>query len=91
MVVLDTAGRYAIPSEPARDRAEWYRLLQLIKHYRVRESLNGIIVTVAATQLTSDSGDKLKSDGGVIRERIDQAIGQLSVISQYICWLPNPT
>jgi type VI secretion system protein ImpL len=79
MVVLDTPGRFAIPLEPARDRVEWYRLLRLIKHYRIRESLNGIIVTVAADQLASDSAEKLRTDGGVIRERIEEAIRELGV------------
>jgi len=78
--VLDTAGRFAIPTEPARDRVEWYRLLRLFKHYRVRESLNGIIVTVAADQLASQSGEKLRSDGGTIRERIEEAVRELGVI-----------
>jgi type VI secretion system protein ImpL len=79
MVVLDTAGRIAIPTEPG-DRAEWYRLLRLIKHYRVRESVNGIIVTVAASQLASDSGEKLRRDGSVIRDRIEEAVRELGVI-----------
>jgi len=80
MVVLDTAGRLAIPGEPGRDRAEWYRLLRLIKHYRITESLNGIIVTIAADQLVSEPGEKLRSNGGAIRERIEEAVRELGVI-----------
>jgi type VI secretion system protein ImpL len=80
MVALDTAGRYTIFAEPARDRAEWYRLLRLIKHYRSREPINGIIVTISASQLLSDSGEKLRNEGGIIRERIEEAVRELGVV-----------
>jgi len=79
MLVLDTAGRYAIPAEVARDRAEWYRLLRLIQHYHGREPLNGMIVTVAANDLVLQPDEKLRADGGQVRERIEEAIQELGL------------
>ncbi|MGH7916316.1 MAG: type VI secretion protein IcmF/TssM N-terminal domain-containing protein, partial [Candidatus Binataceae bacterium] len=76
-LVLDTAGRFAFPADPARDRAEWYRLLSLIRHHRGREPLDGVIVTVAADELAAGPDEKLKADGGKIRERVEEVIQQL--------------
>src|SRR5208282_2942176 len=44
MLVLDTAGRYAIAADAAKDRGEWYRLLRLIRHYHGRDPMNGLII-----------------------------------------------
>jgi len=79
MLLLDTTGRYAIPSDVERDRAEWYRLLRLIKYYRGREPLSGTIIAVAADYLASQPNDKLRTDAGHLRERIEDAIKVLSV------------
>jgi type VI secretion system protein ImpL len=79
MLVLDTAGRYAIPEEAARDRAEWYRLLRLVRHYHGREPLNGIIVAVAANELASQPDEKLRANGDQIRERLEEAVHELGV------------
>jgi type VI secretion system protein ImpL len=79
MLVLDTAGRYAIPIDVARDRGEWYRLLRLVRHYHGREPLNGMILTVSANELASQPDDKLRADGGQVRERIEEAIQELGV------------
>jgi type VI secretion system protein ImpL len=79
MLVLDTAGRYAIPIDLARDRAEWYRLLRLVRHYHGREPLNGMIVTMSANELALQPHEKLRADGGLIRERIEEAIQELGV------------
>ncbi|MGH8012920.1 MAG: type VI secretion protein IcmF/TssM N-terminal domain-containing protein [Candidatus Binataceae bacterium] len=76
-LVLDTAGRFAFPADPARDRAEWYRLLSLIRHRRGREPLNGVIVTIAADELAVGTDEKLQADGAKIRERLEEAIQQL--------------
>jgi type VI secretion system protein ImpL len=79
LLVLDTAGRYAIPEEAARDRAEWYRLLRLVRHYHGFEPLSGLIVTVAANDLILHPHEKLRADAGQVRERIEEAIQELGV------------
>ncbi|MGH7932987.1 MAG: type VI secretion protein IcmF/TssM N-terminal domain-containing protein [Candidatus Binataceae bacterium] len=76
-LVLDTAGRYATQADQSRDRAEWYRLLHLVRHYRGREPLNGIVVAIAADGLVAGPDEKLRIDGGKIRERVEEAIQQL--------------
>ena len=79
MLLLDTAGRYTIPTDAERDRGEWYRLLRLINHYHGREPLSGMIITAAADYLGTQTDEKLRADAGQARERIEEAIEQLGV------------
>jgi type VI secretion system protein ImpL len=77
MLLLDTAGRYSIPSDLERDRGEWYRLLRLIDHYHGREPLSGMIVAAAADYLATQNDEKLRADAGQVRQRIEEAIQEL--------------
>jgi len=79
MLVVDTAGRYAVPVDVAQDRAEWYRLLRLIRHYHGREPLHGMIVTVSVNELASQPDETLRAQAGLLRERIEEAIQELGV------------
>ena len=71
-ILLDSAGRYTIPMDEAADREEWEKFLALLAHYRRREPLNGLIITVAADALKAADRNKLREDGQNIRKRIDQ-------------------
>jgi type VI secretion system protein ImpL len=70
-VVMDTAGRYAVPLEE-EDREEWERFLTLMAKYRRKEPLNGLIVTLPADRLLADDEDALVGYGRSIRMRMDQ-------------------
>ena len=71
-IVLDAAGRYAIPLNEGQDQEEWEKFLSLLARYRRREPLNGLIVTVAADTLLAGEANRLREDGQNIRKRIDQ-------------------
>jgi type VI secretion system protein ImpL len=71
-IILDTAGRYAIPVDEGRDKDEWQKFLNLLVKYRKKEPLNGIIVTVAADKLAEAQPAVLEEDGRNIRRRIDE-------------------
>ena len=71
-IIIDTAGRYAIPIDEGRDKEEWQKFLTLFVKYRKRESLNGLIVTIAADKLHGSSPGALEEDGRSIRRRIDE-------------------
>ncbi|NEX17116.1 MAG: hypothetical protein C1943_10905 [Halochromatium sp.] len=70
-VVIDTAGRYAVPEEE-EDRLEWEGFLTLLAKYRRKEPLNGLIVTLPVDKLLADDDDALAEYGRAIRRRIDQ-------------------
>ncbi|MBM4330009.1 MAG: type VI secretion system protein ImpL [Deltaproteobacteria bacterium] len=71
-IILDTAGRYAIPIDEGRDKEEWQRFLNLLIKYRGKEPLNGLIVTLAADKLLGASPQTLEEDGRNIRRRIEE-------------------
>src|SRR5688572_25185010 len=56
-IFLDTAGRYTTQdSDAASDSLGWSEFLALLRKYRARRPLNGVIVTVSAQDLlTADS------------------------------------
>jgi len=76
-VILDTSSRYVAQDDKARDRAEWYRLLRLLRRHREHEPINGLLVTVAADTLAAQSEEKLRADGSRLRERIEEAVQEL--------------
>jgi type VI secretion system protein ImpL len=71
-VLLDTAGRYAVPVEPQRDGDEWQSFLALLVKYRSRDPLQGVVVTVAADRLLNGSQQELEESGRQLRGRINE-------------------
>jgi len=70
-VVMDTAGRYAVPLHEAEDSAEWREFLTKLARYRRREPLNGLVIAVAADTL-HDNGEHLLPEARCLRRRIDE-------------------
>jgi type VI secretion system protein ImpL len=71
-ILIDTAGRWAIPVDEGRDKEEWQKFLSLLSKYRKKEPLNGLVVTIAADKLTDSSPEALEETGKSIRSRIDE-------------------
>ena len=71
-ILIDTAGRYAIPVDQGRDSKEWQKFLSLLAKFRKKEPLNGLVVAVAADQLLESDTGKLEADGKSIRQRVDE-------------------
>jgi type VI secretion system protein ImpL len=70
-VVLDTAGRYAVPVDEAADSSEWSDFLQNLAQYRRKEALNGLVFAVAADTLYG-AGEHLIPDARCLRRRLDE-------------------
>lgn len=70
-VVMDTAGRYAVPLNEAEDGAEWRKFLARLARHRRKEPLNGLVVAVAADTLHGD-GEHLLPEARCLRRRIDE-------------------
>jgi len=80
-IVIDTAGRYAIPIDEGRDKDEWHKFLTLLSKYRKKEPLNGLVVTISADKLQEASPETLEDDGLSIRRRIDELMRVLGAKS----------
>lgn len=78
-IIIDTAGRYAIPVDEGRDKEEWQQFLSLLIKYRKKEPIHGLIVTVAADKLLSGNPAVLEEDGRNIRRRVDELMRVLGI------------
>ncbi len=71
-IILDTAGRYAVPVDEIRDRDEWNIFLTHLRKYRKKEPINGLIVTVPVDRLLQSSPESNEEYGKTIRKRIEE-------------------
>ncbi|MDY7579039.1 type VI secretion system membrane subunit TssM [Herbaspirillum sp. RTI4] len=75
-ILLDTAGRYSVSE---KDRSEWFNFLGLLKKYRSRAPINGIIIAVSIAELISsrpEVGEELAKN---LRERVHELTERLEV------------
>jgi len=77
-IVLDTAGRYSVDDE---HRAEWSGFLDLLKKYRGRAPVNGIIVAVSIAELRAADGDGCMRLARSLRKRVQDLIERLEVFA----------
>jgi type VI secretion system protein ImpL len=75
-VILDTAGRWTSEDE---DRDEWLGFLDLIKRFRPKKPLNGIIAAVSVGDVGGAREDEVVNLARRIRERIDEVQGRLQM------------
>ncbi|KUM03188.1 type VI secretion system membrane subunit TssM [Chromobacterium subtsugae] len=68
-VLLDTAGRYATESE---DRGEWLAFLKLLKQYRAKAPVNGIMVAISLPELAQHNSEGFVLYARQVRERIHE-------------------
>lgn len=78
-IIIDTAGRYAIPVNGDPDKNEWQKVMSLLLKYRKKEPLNGVIVTVAADKLLGSPVEQIEEEGKTIRRRIDELMRVLGL------------
>jgi type VI secretion system protein ImpL len=72
-ILLDTAGRYTTQDSNARaDAAGWGTFLELLRKFRGRQPINGVIVAISASDLmVLDERDR-EHHVAAIRERLDE-------------------
>ncbi|MDD1622813.1 MAG: type VI secretion system membrane subunit TssM [Methylococcaceae bacterium] len=79
-VFLDTAGRYTTQeSHQAVDAAGWTGFLSLIKKFRPRRPLNGVIVATSLSDLMQQSEQERAQHAQAVRTRIQELYQHLGV------------
>jgi type VI secretion system protein ImpL len=79
-VLLDTAGRYTTQdSHGDLDAAAWTGFLRLLRKYRRRRPVNGVIVTVSVSDLLQGDEAWRAAQAQAVRERIKELHEQLGV------------
>jgi type VI secretion system protein ImpL len=72
-IFLDTAGRYTTQdSHQAVDAAAWNGFLNLIKKYRPRQPINGVLVTMSMSDLLQGNAAEPRRIAGEMRQRIQE-------------------
>lgn len=72
-VLLDTAGRYTLQeSQRARDASEWQTFISLLKRFRARQPINGVIMTLSVADLLSDSAEARFAQATSLRQRLSE-------------------
>lgn len=78
-VILDTAGRISFQEEGTTDKTEWEYFLKLLRNYRPRCPINGVIIALPADKLLRDNAEERQQKATVLRERLRQLQQQLGV------------
>jgi len=79
-VFLDTAGRYTTQdSDAASDSAGWSEFLALLRKYRARRPVNGVIVTVSAHDLLVLDPAGREAHVDAARSRLDELNRELRI------------
>ena len=72
-VLIDTAGRYTTQdSHQAADSKAWTGFLDLLKRYRPRQPVTGILVAISVTDLLGADEGEATAHGRAVRQRINE-------------------
>ena len=79
-VLIDTAGRYTTQdSDSEADRQSWLSFLSLLKRFRPRQPINGVIVAISLQDIMTGSPEEVKAHALAIRKRLLEINDQLKV------------
>jgi len=72
-VLLDTAGRFTTQdSDRDNDRATWSGFLAMLKRWRPRQPINGVLLTVSVTDLIARNGAERQQHAAAVRQRLQE-------------------
>ncbi len=79
-VLIDTAGRYTTQdSHEAVDQASWLGFLGMLKKYRRRQPINGVLIAVSLADLVVWTEAERQQHARTIKQRIRELTEQLGV------------
>jgi len=79
-VLLDTAGRFTTQDSHAEaDRGAWFGFLAMLRKYRPRRPLNGVMVVVSAADLLQQTDAQRAAHAASVRERLSELNKQLGM------------
>jgi type VI secretion system protein ImpL len=79
-IFLDTAGRYTTQdSDQASDSAGWSEFLALLKKYRARRPVNGVILTINAPDLLTRGASTRETHVDAARSRLEELNRELGI------------
>lgn len=80
-VIIDTAGRYTTQeSGDKRDSKGWNAFLGLLKKYRSRQPINGVIVAVSVADMLEQTPTEQAIHARAIKQRVQELRNRLGVV-----------
>lgn len=72
-VLIDTAGRYTTQeSNQAVDKAEWQGFMALLKRFRPRQPLNGVLLTLSVSDLLQMTAQEREVHAATLKARLNE-------------------
>ena len=79
-ILIDTAGRYTTQdSHKVVDQSSWTTFLDLLKKFRNRRPINGILLTVSLQDLLLSTPEQRQLQAKTLRTRIDEIQNHLGI------------
>ncbi len=79
-VLIDTAGRYTTQeSNEAVDKAEWQGFMSLLKRFRPRQPLNGVLLTLSVSDLLQMTAQEREVHAATLKARLAELRDGLGV------------
>ena len=79
-VLIDTAGRYTTQDSTADvDSAGWLGFLDMLKKYRNRQPMNGVLVAISLSDLANQTEAERQAHSRAIRHRVRELHDRLNV------------
>ncbi len=79
-VLIDTAGRYTTQdSDEEADSKAWFGFLKMLRKNRKRQPINGAIVAISLSDLSTQSAAQRKEHAASIKQRLAELRDQLGV------------
>jgi len=79
-ILLDTAGRYTTQdSDQASDAGGWREFLTLLRKYRKRRPINGVLVALSLAELATQTETERARHVAAVRQRLDELNRDLKV------------
>jgi type VI secretion system protein ImpL len=76
-ILLDTAGRFATQAD---DHEEWSAFLDLLRKYRTRAPVNGVLVAISIADVVGATEEQLETTAKALRARIDEVMTRLQMV-----------
>jgi len=87
-VILDTAGRYTTQDSHAEiDKIEWQGFLDLLKKYRPKQPINGIILTLSIADLLAYSQKERDAHYSTLRGRLAELQERFGIELPVYLWV----
>src|SRR4051812_2517960 len=77
-ILLDTAGRYSVHEE---DRTEWLGFLGLLKRFRPKAPINGVIIAASLSELSNNRPEFAITLAKQLRQRVQELTERLEVFA----------